>query len=74
MSKQDPFPEVPKEILQVVVIMRGQRILVRDAVELIRRNGRFGTCADCPRDASGKVYPEKCKNTERQDHWLGWIT
>src|SRR3989339_585547 len=44
------------------------------------RNGRWGTCVDCP-DAEGrkygdnrdmyKVFPEKCPNTDRYDHWLG---
>ena len=34
------------------------------------RNGRWGTCADCPRDAQGHVYPEFCPNTNRDDHML----
>ena len=32
------------------------------------RNGRWGTCVDCPRDVDGHVYPEFCKHTERGDH------
>jgi len=34
------------------------------------RNGRWGTCVDCPRDTIGHVYPEFCSNTERSDHRL----
>jgi len=34
------------------------------------RNGRWGTCVDCPRDANGEVYPEVCVNTDRYDHQL----
>jgi tRNA(His) 5'-end guanylyltransferase len=37
--------------------------------ELLLRNGRWGTCADCPR-ISGKVYPEHCQFTDRYDHLL----
>jgi len=35
------------------------------------RNGRWGTCVDCPRDSEQNVYPEFCINTERYDHHLG---
>jgi hypothetical protein len=46
----------------------------------MRRNGRYGTCADCPDDKGGsfgnyksnKLMPENCKNTDRSDHWLGY--
>lgn len=34
------------------------------------RNGRWGTCASCPHDTQGNVYPEFCCNTERYDHQL----
>jgi hypothetical protein len=34
------------------------------------RNGRWGTCAGCPRDEDGNVYPEFCGYTERYDHQL----
>ena len=34
------------------------------------RNGRWGTCADCPRDGHGHLLPELCKETERYDHRL----
>jgi len=40
-----------------------------DRDELLRRNGRWGTCVDCPRDARG-VYPERCKHTKHYDHQL----
>jgi protein gp37 len=49
-----------------------------NAQELSRRNGRWGTCGDCPRDGEGNVYPERCKYTSRYDHqlptgvWLDW--
>jgi len=33
------------------------------------RNGRWGTCVDCPR-TDGHVYPEFCKHTDRYDHQL----
>lgn len=34
-----------------------------------RRNGRWGTCVDCPK-IEGRAYPELCVNTERGDHNL----
>lgn len=34
------------------------------------RNGRWGTCGDCPRDSNGLVYPEFCIYTDRGDHHL----
>jgi hypothetical protein len=34
------------------------------------RNGRWGTCVDCPRDTNGQPYPEFCKETDRHDHRL----
>lgn len=34
------------------------------------RIGRWGTCADCPRDNDGQDYPEFCANTDRYDHDL----
>ena len=37
--------------------------------ELLARNGRWGTCAACPR-RDGKVYPEECEFTTRSDHAL----
>ncbi|HCC23151.1 TPA: hypothetical protein DF272_03160 [Candidatus Falkowbacteria bacterium] len=47
--------------------------------EQMRRNGRWGTCVDCPDDQgrtygasrSNKVMPENCPETDRYDHWLG---
>jgi hypothetical protein len=38
--------------------------------ELFLRNGRWGTCVDCPMDSDGKQYPELCEHTARSDHHL----
>ena len=38
-----------------------------DRFEQFRRNGRWGTCVDCP-IIEGKSYPELCVNTTRGDH------
>jgi hypothetical protein len=35
------------------------------------RNGRWGSCGLCPRDAEGRPYPEACVNTRRDDHQFG---
>lgn len=40
----------------------------RDKFLQFARNGRWGTCDDCPRDTDGRVYPEFCPNTDRYDH------
>ena len=37
---------------------------------MFSRNGRWGTCVECPRDVSGEVYPEFCPHTGRYDHQL----
>ncbi len=37
---------------------------------MFSRNGRWGTCVDCPKDSTNMVYPEFCVNTERYDHHL----
>jgi hypothetical protein len=36
------------------------------------RNGRWGTCADCPREHNDRrrAYPEFCVHTKRYDHLL----
>jgi hypothetical protein len=34
------------------------------------RNGRWGTCAGCPRDENNHAYPEFCQSTDRYDHHL----
>lgn len=39
-------------------------------LRMFARNGRWGTCVDCPRDSEHNAYPEFCKNTERYDHQL----
>lgn len=41
-----------------------------DSLRQFSRNGRWGTCAGCPRDSWGHVYPEFCKDTDRYDHQL----
>jgi hypothetical protein len=38
--------------------------------EMFARNGRWGTCGGCPRDAAGNVHPEFCTLTDRGDHQL----
>jgi protein gp37 len=40
----------------------------------MRRNGRWGCCSGCPRDAAGMRYPERCAFTARYDHNLTAIT
>lgn len=42
----------------------------RDHFAQFGRNGRWGTCVGCPRDATGAAYPEFCEYTERYDHQL----
>ena len=42
----------------------------RDYFLQLYRNGRWGDCANCPRDNEGHAYPEFCKNTEHSDHNL----
>ena len=37
---------------------------------MFSRNGRWGTCVDCPSDSNGMLYPEFCSNTDRYDHKL----
>lgn len=34
------------------------------------RNGRWGTCAQCPCDGYGRKLPECCSFTDRDDHQL----
>lgn len=43
---------------------------MRDSFLQFSRNGRWGTCVDCPRDSQGRAYPEFCCNTKRTDHLL----
>lgn len=43
----------------------------RQALECFARNGRWGTCVECPRTATGYVFPEFCPQTVRYDHHLG---
>ena len=44
--------------------------MMKDAFLQFYRNGRWGTCGDCPRDSDGKAYPEFCSSTTRHDHQL----
>jgi hypothetical protein len=41
-----------------------------DCFRQFSRNGRWGTCCDCPRDRDGHAYPEFCPRADRHDHWL----
>lgn len=43
---------------------------IMDAFRQFSRNGRWGTCSDCPRDTHGRAYPEACRETSRDDHAL----
>ena len=43
---------------------------VRRGLECFARNGRWGTCSECPRDSDGRVLPELCQHTGRGDHHL----
>jgi hypothetical protein len=38
--------------------------------EQFMRNGRWGTCVDCPTDNNRRSLPELCVNTDRYDHNL----
>jgi hypothetical protein len=49
---------------------RDLRAFERDFLLQFYRNGRWGTCVDCPRDTNGRAYPEFCEYTERYDHKL----
>lgn len=40
-----------------------------DRDRLLARNGRWGTCVECPCE-TGLLYPERCVNTDRYDHQL----
>lgn len=41
------------------------------ALQMFARNGRWGTCVECPQVGFGcMVLPELCKNTDRYDHHL----
>ena len=54
-----------------------------DSFRQFARNGRWGTCASCPRDSENHAYPEFCQFTERYDHnldvddlaatWKNWM-
>lgn len=49
---------------------------VRENADFYRqfsRNGRWGTCVDCPRDVDHNAYPEFCVHTDRYDHQLNAV-
>ena len=41
-----------------------------DSFVQFSRNGRWGTCVDCPRDRELHAFPEFCPFTDRYDHQL----
>jgi len=43
---------------------------LRTSLADFSRNGRWGTCGQCPSDGYGRQLPEKCLDTERADHQL----
>jgi len=43
---------------------------IRSALSQLSRNGCWGTCGACPRDGSGRVLPELCRERDRSDHHL----
>ncbi len=43
---------------------------MREAFLQFSRNGRWGSCGDCPRDVDIHAFPEACVNTDRGDHQL----
>ena len=40
----------------------------RDGFACFMRNGRWGSCGNCPRLTDGTVLPELCPDTDRSDH------
>lgn len=50
------------------------RSTIRDGLLQFYRNGRWGTCVDCPRDSDGRAYPEFCIYTIRYDHQLNMVS
>lgn len=53
------------------LVKRGAVARMADAFRQFARNGRCGTCRDCPRDGRADAFPEYCKHTNRPDHQLG---
>ena len=97
MEKYEPFdaenqdhrpisPELREEAIKRILKnnpMMEEHTKIR-MMDQMRRNGRWGTCVDCPDDQgrtfagnmmgdgrSNKIFPENCPNTDRYDHWLG---
>lgn len=58
-------------LLRVKSIATERTLLIwSTSFELFARNGRWGTCGGCPRDAARNVHPEFCTFTDRTDHQL----
>lgn len=41
-----------------------------DSFRQFSRNGKWGTCCECPRDRENHAYPEYCQHKDRYDHEL----
>ena len=53
--------------------LRAHRAVMADSEDSFRqfmRNGVWGTCGGCPRDSTGRTYPEFCSDKGRSDHRL----
>ena len=68
MAKQ----EIEEQNREVISRVRKEMVdsEMSDSFEQFSRNGRWGTCVDCPRDADGRAFPEACELTTRYDHML----
>jgi len=79
-KKHEPVPPDQREKVISLILKNNPRMEEHTKLHMMNqmmRNGRWGTCVDCP-DAEGKpggdvyiLYPENCPNTDRSDHWLG---
>ena len=56
--------------LRLDLIMKRAISDMADSFRQFSRNGRWGTCCDCPKDTAQRSYPEFCKNAHRYDHFL----
>jgi hypothetical protein len=70
---RDLCPVTHKAAVYAVTLTRldDEREDHNERTALLLRNGRWGTCSGCPRDALGHAFPEECKFTNRYDHNLG---
>lgn len=56
---------------RIVIIEEGfksKREWLRQCHKIYDRTGKAGFCAQCPRDDSGNIFPEKCINKDMEDH------